>query len=340
MLDRLSVACWFAGLVVLFVGGCDESGTLGVRPDVWPPADDDDLLDDDDSGGDDDDSGPFYDCASAPTTAGAEVIIPGAQGYHGLAIDASGLIVGSDGWSLIRSDYAGNWSVWMPNAGAAEQMTYLDNGDLIYASANTGGIHRITPEGGQSQVASGLSSYGVIIGPDGNIWTAGWNGTIDRIDPVTGVVTNLATIYNNSPHAIGFNLDYSKLYIATVGDGRLYTLELDANLDPVGGPIPWVNVGGGWHDAIAVDICGYVYVPDYWSTTLWRIDPTTGVVSVFADWNANPSWYGHDAIWGTGTGGWMEDALYVPMPYGGNQVREIHVGVPSRYWAGTAVNLP
>ena len=171
MLDRLSVACWFAGLVVLFVGGCDESGTLGVRPDVWPPADDDDLLDDDDSGGDDDDSGPFYDCASAPTTAGAEVIIPGAQGYHGLAIDASGLIVGSDGWSLIRSDYAGNWSVWMPNAGAAEQMTYLDNGDLIYASANTGGIHRITPEGGQSQVASGLSSYGVIIGPDGNIWT-------------------------------------------------------------------------------------------------------------------------------------------------------------------------
>ena len=357
MWDRPCATGWLLALAPLLLAGCDNSGTLAVQPDVWPPADDDDLLDDDDTGepddddtgdddddiaddDDDDDSGPFFDCDTVPTSAGVETIIPGARGYHGLAIDDQDRIVGSDGWSLIRSDYEGDWSVWMPSVGAVEQMTYMDNGDLIYASVDTGGIHRITPDGGQSQIASGLNAYGVTIGPDGMIWTAGWNGTIDRIDPETGQVVQLGTIYNNSPHAIGFNLDYSVLYIGTVGDGRLYKMELDENLDPVGGPLPWVNVGGGWQDAIAVDICGYVYVPDYWSTTLWRIHPTTGVVSVYADWNNNSSWYGHGAIWGTGSGGWRHDAVYVPMPYGGDQVREVVIGVPGRDWEGTALNLP
>ena len=324
---------------------------------MWPPADDDDLLDDDDTGepddddtgdddddiaddDDDDDSGPFFDCDTVPTSAGVETIIPGARGYHGLAIDGQDRIVGSDGWSLIRGDYVGNWSVWMPGIGATEQMTYMDNGDLVYSSVSTGGVHKITPLGGQSLIASGLNAYGVTIGPDGNIWTAGWNGSVDRIDATTGAVTTLATIYNDSPHAIGFNLDYSRLYIATVGGSTVYTLELDGNYDPVGGAVPWVNVGGGWQDAVAVDICGYVYIPEYWSSTLWRINPTTAAVTAFANWTSNSSYYGHGGIWGTGQGGWLEDALYVPMPYGGNQVREIYVGVPGRDWAGTAINMP
>ena len=65
-----------------------------------------------------------------------------------------------------------------------------------------------------------------------------------------------------------------------------------------------------------------------------------GVATIFANWNSPYGYYGHGATWGTGVGGWLEDALYVPMPYGSNQVREIQIGVPGRDWAGTAINLP
>ncbi len=319
-----------------------------VRPDVDPSdityifdGDDDCAAPDDDDAVDDDDViGPVFDCATAPATVGTETVIPNARGYHGLAIDSAGLIVGSDGWSLVQCDYVGNWSVWMPNIGAVEQMAYLPGGHLVYASVDSGGIHRISPSGGQSVVATGLNAYGVIYGPDGNIWTAGWNNTVDRIDPASGQVTNIATIPGNTPHSIAFNLDYTVLYIGTVGDGTVYQQALDASLNPVGPPSPWTNVGSGWHDAIAVDICGYLYIPDYWSTSMWRVNPTTGAVNLFADWNSSYGWYAHGAIWGTGVGGWLEDALYVPMPYSNNQVREVYVGVPGRDWSGTAINPP
>jgi hypothetical protein len=304
-------------------------------------ADDDDVVDDDDIADDDDaTAGMTFDCATAPTSAGLETIIPGAVGYHGLAIDPSGLIVGSDGTSLIKSDYAGNWSLWLPGLGGVEQLAYMTNGDLAYALLSDGGIHTATPAGGQSLLASNQNAYGVIIGPNGQVWTAGWNGTVDRIRPGTGVVTTIANIPTDSPHSIGFNLDYSKLYIGTVGSGAFYVQDLDAGLNPVGAPTVFTWVGGGWHDAVAVDICGYIYVPDYWNTGLYRVDPTTGVSILYADWSSNSSYYGHGAIWGTGIGGWRDDALYVPMPYGGYQVREVLIGVPGRDWPGTAINLP
>ena len=318
----------------------DDLTDLAEHGDLQPIGDDDCAAADDDDVADDDDAAGTFDCTLAPSTAGTETIIAGARGEHGIAIDTAGLIVGSDGYSLIKSDYVGNWSVWLPGVGGVEQMAYLSNGDLIYAKISDGGIHRATPAGGQSLVAPGLNAYGVLIDPNDQIWTAGWNGTVDRIDPGTGAITNMATLPYDSPHSISFSLDYSKLYIGTVGSGAFYSMDLDLYLEPLGAPTVFAYVGGGWHDAVVVDACGYIYVPDYWSTSMYRINPTTAQVTVFADWNYNSSLYGHGGIWGTGVGGWLRDAIYVPMPYGGDLVREIQVGVPGRDWPGTALNLP
>ncbi len=301
-------------------------------------SDDDDLADDDDLV-DDDDSGPVFDCATAPGTAGAQQIIPGARGFHGLAIDGSGLIVGSDGWSLVRASYDGAWSVWMPAVGTVQQLAYLPGGDLVYASTDSGSIQRLTPSGGLSQLAP-IDAYGVIVGPDGDVWTAGPGGSVVRVDPDTGALTTVTTLADGTPRSIDFSPDLSRLYIGNVSSNRVYGLDLDASLEPIGSPWAFVDLPGTWHDAVAIDICGYVYIPEAATKKLYRINPSTGEVVTFADWSASVEDYGHGAIWGTGSHGWRQDAIYAPMPYGENQVREIVVGVPGRQWEGTAINRP
>jgi hypothetical protein len=99
-------------------------------------------------------------------------------------------------------------------------------------------------------------------------------------------------------------------------------------------------VGEGWHDGVAVDACGAMYVPEYWSSRMYRVT-SDGSVNIFFDWGAiDDSAYGHGAVFGHGIGGWREDAIYAPMPYDGNKVQEVVVGVPSRSWGGTVVNTP
>jgi hypothetical protein len=100
------------------------------------------------------------------------------------------------------------------------------------------------------------------------------------------------------------------------------------------------SVGGGWHDGVAVDACGYIYVPEFWDSVLLRVDPQGNSI-VYYDWDGStPAGYGHGVIFGTGVAGWREDALYLPMPYADNGVQEIVTGVPGREWAGTVINAP
>jgi hypothetical protein len=57
------------------------------------------------------------------------------------------------------------------------------------------------------------------------------------------------------------------------------------------------------------------------------------------NWPGNQQ-YGHGAIWGNDVGGWRSDAIYAPMPYLGNVVKEIVIEVPGKDWPGIAINLP
>ena len=176
------------------------------------------------------------------------------------------------------------------------------------------------------------------------LYTAGSQG-VSRIDPVTGAASILISPGSNwEPHSINFNVGFTKLYIGTVewaNQGRVYGVELDANLDPILSTLQVFasGVGEGWHDGVEVDICGYVYIPDYWTSRLYRIHPD-GTPEVFVDWSWDTNQYAHGALFGNGVGGFREDALYVPMPYNGNTVKEIVVGVPRRDWAGIALNAP
>ena len=301
---------------------------------------DDDTSDDDDDAADDDTSAVF-DCATIPTAPLSQTVLAGAKGYHGLAFDGQGNIIGSDNSALIKSDYQGSWALWVPGQGTLEQMASFPNGDIVVSSADSGALKRITPGGTVTTIAPGLSAYGVLLGPDDMIYAANWD-RIYRVDPDTGqtdVWLELPT--NDYPHSLNFNNDFTRMYIGTVangGMGKVFYADLDANLDPIGdADVFATQVGQGWHDAVGVDCCGNLYVPDYWSSRLYRISPA-GVPEVYYQWNGNQ--YGHGLIWGDGIGGWRTDALYLPMPYGGNEVQELVIGVPDREFVGTVLNAP
>jgi len=308
-------------------GDCDDADAT-VHPDAF------DVVDGDDNDCDGTTDEDVIDCDLVPVAPISQVQIPGARGYHGLAIDEFGFIVGSDGSALIKSDYQGNWTVYVPNIGYVEQITYLPDGDLAVADAGTNAILRIDPNGYQSYLGPAHSAYGLVLGPDEMLYTAG-GSEIWRIDPTTGADT-LVTSIPSTAHTVNFNGDATKMYIGTIGGGQLYVVELDENLDATGAPQVHAQFGG-WHDGLGVDACEHVFVVDYSTSALYRISPD-GVASMFVDWDSGN--YGHGLIWGNGIGGWKWDALYVPLPYNNNRVNEVVVGVPPHQWGGTVYNLP
>lgn len=343
-----------AALLTLGVGGCRptiESGkSIGdlYGEDSGGDAGDDGAVDSggQDTGGEDDgiDVAPpvVYDCDTVPTTDFAGTPTAGARAYHGIAFDDVGNLIGWDGRSaLIKATYEGDREVFLPGINAAEQIDRLPDGDFVMGDPWGGNLLRISPEGASTVLASGVSGvYGVTTGPDGNVYVA--NGGVQRVEVATGTVT---TLLNAPPdggwiaHSLEFNLDSTVLYIGTIGGGQLLGLPLDEDLNPSGDPTTLATVGSGWHDAVAVDACGKLWVPDYYSSGFYRVDLEAGTVT-----NAVPTGgraYGHGAVFGTGINGWRRDAIYQPQPYNGSTVREVVVGVPTgdtvRTWRGERV---
>ncbi len=284
-----------------------------------------------------------YTCTNMPTEALSDTNLSDARAYHGIAFaDSDETLVGWDGSSLMKSTYGGSRSLYVPGVGNAEQMDRLPNGDIVYADNANGALVRVEPSGATSNIATGLGSiYGVTVGPDGMVYVT--YNSITRVDPDTGEKT---TIYDpgfsgsiGTAHAVNFNLDSTILYIATIGGGRVYQMDLDANLDPVSDPYVFASGMGSWMDGLEVDTCGNLYIPNYSDSTLWRVsaDGTT------TDMMMAPSStdYGHGVVWGTGVGDWDADTLYLPQPYNGYTVREVRIGFGSgdtvRTWNGVAV---
>ena len=335
-----------AVLVALLVGaaGCgggdssDADAANTTADAAWSP--DAITLPNPDAGPPDADTSVTFDCATIPAGPVSSKTIAGARGYHGLAIAPDGHIIGSDGSSLIKSTYTSDWSVFSPGIGWGQQMDWLPNGDLVMATDDDA-LTRIDSTGARTPIAFDVSAYGVVLGPDKLIYAVeSWNGNVVTVDPVSGQKKNVVTgVTQATAHSAQFSPDGSRMYIGTIGSGTVYYVDVDINgnvIDDV--KVFATNVGGGWHDAIGVDACGNLYVPDYNTSNVYRVSPS-GVVSTY--WVA-PGFdsYPHGLVWGTGTNGWRADALYLPQPYNGNTVIEIVVGAPSREFEGTVINAP
>jgi len=276
----------------------------------------------------------IFDCASIPQAPYDHRLVPNAQAYHGIVFDDVGNLIGSDNSSLLKTAYDGTWGVMTPNMGTLQQIERLPSGDYVMGSDKVGGLVSVFANGSSGYLAPMSGVYGVRVGPDGLVYAANMS-EVYRVDPVTkNKELYLPQNSGFQPKVIDFSPDLTKMYIGTISNsGKVYAVDLDSNFDPVGNPYLFANnVGGGWHDGLGVDICGNLYVNDYNTMGLYRVSPDGSVVETLAKssfWEGN---YGHGLTWGSGIGGWLEDAIYMPLPYKDLQVVELDIGVPYSTW--------
>jgi sugar lactone lactonase YvrE len=246
--------------------------------------------------------------------------------------DTDGNLIGSDGNHLKASPDPDTSDVWLPNIGDVHGMDWLTDGDIVAASGSA--IVRINAEDGKSLITSGLSGYGITVGPDGMVYVGGAGAAVMKVDPETGDSVEFVRGFGGAgPRVTDFSPDYSRMYIGTLGfGGRVYAVDLDEDLEPLGDPYRFAEgVGGGYHDGMGVDVCGNVYVNDFHTFSLYRITPG-GEVSLLKEWTWKDGGYGygHGQDFGSGLSVWRTDAIYVPQPYDGNTVAEVVVEIPGR----------
>ena len=284
------------------------------------------------------------DCDRIPVQIVSQQEIVGPKGYHDLAFTDDGYVIGQGAFGdLMRADAYGGIGPFVPNVGETQQMTWLPNGDLAVASLQ--GILRVTPAGAKTVINPDVRPYGLITGPDGKLYAADQDKVL-RVDPATGgqeVLLRSGALPFGAPRVLQFDLTYTHMYIGTISgrQGRIYVVEVGPDLTPIGQPTVFATgVGsGGYHDAIGIDICGYLYIPEYDTAALYRVSPSGQVQNLLQSGLLHRD-YAHGLEWGLGVGGFRQDAIYVTQPYDGYRVLELVIGVPSRDWGGTAINVP
>jgi hypothetical protein len=269
-----------------------------------------------------------WDCDALPSAPVTSETVTGAAGYHDLAFDDDGHMVGFDGFDLVRTTVSGPPEVLVSGMSWVQGMDYLPDGDLV-AATDTYGLARITPTGTVTSIAPGLSSlYDLIVGPDGMVYCAD-NSNLYRVDPSDGTYDVIAS--GIGARGVEFSPDLTRMYITSgSGYGYIYVAYLDDELNLIDSPSLFTTISGGgtWLDGIAVDACDNLWIPNYNTTNLYRIS-TEGAVYTFYDW-PDVTLYGHGIKWGSGVGGWDDMSVFLPQPYNGYTVVRFGVGVHYR----------
>ena len=284
-----------------------------------------------------------FDCATITDDPPPTTVLEGPQAGRGITFDAFGYCIGVVEPHLVRAAYGESVQPFVPGLGdELDQIDILPGGDFVVARYDKGNLVRVTPEGVTSDLATDVFAYGVRTGPDGFVYTA--NGqVVHRIDPEAGGKTEFVAAAGVSPRVVDFDRDASRMYIGTMeSGGQVWVVELDEDLAVTGEPTLFHDGLGDWHDGIGVDVCGYVYVSDFETLSLYRITPdgSAAVTLLQADGTGTGDPFGHGLRWGSGVGGWRHDAFYMPLPLRNDAVGEVAIGVPYRDWPGPVLNRP
>jgi hypothetical protein len=272
---------------------------------------------------------PVVDCADLVAEP-APVAVAGARASHDVVFDDAGNLVGGDDVGLWRFPRGGAGVPWVVGLGPTHQLAWLPGGELAVMVATTGSLERVLPGGGR--IPLGPGGYAVRAGPDGWLWLADGQ-RIARVDPTSGAVREVAlALPDGRPKVLQFAADGRSLFVGTIeGSGTVWRAPLDAAGAPEGAPTAFATVGGGWHDALALDACGNLYVTDALTTDLYRLDASGALTFTLP---LPTEGHAHGLGFGSGDGGWRADALYLAQPYGGDTVAELVVGVPAADWRG------
>lgn len=281
------------------------------------------------------------DCSALPLPPFAERELVAPRGYHDLTFDATGAMIGFDAsGAIVRAVDDATVQPFLPGVDTlVEGLEFLADGDLLYTT-DVGSLWRVSPELDVTMLGNLVDfTHGLVIGPDGRAYI-GAPEALYRVDLEAGTATPIVALPEVFVRGAAFDLDSRRLFVVGVTQGQggpVWVVDLDDALDPIGDPTLYTTgVGLGFHDGLGIDACGNLYVPDYDTAGLYRVDPDGGVLEIYAGQQPDPH-YGHGLAWGPG-GTWRDDAIYLPQPYDDATVLEVVVGVPSadrvRTWAG------
>ncbi len=287
-------------------------------------------------------TGPIidWDCDDLPVPFESQTELIAPRGYHDVYFDQDGHIIGWDGNSLIASTYDDMTSVFLPGVNSAQGMDVLDMGDLLYVN-DFGELRRVTTDMVQTTVSTSVNgAYGITVGPDQMAYVS-TGSAIVRVDPESGESVSWLNTASIHSRAMVFNLDSTGVYISTLfgGSDSVYFQGVDDDLEPDGDLVQYASgVGEGYHDGLAIDACGNLYVPDFNTRGLYRVDTEGVVTMLYNQATDGASHYGHGLEFGSGIDGWNTHAIYLPQPYDGHTVLEVVLGVRSgsyvRTWDG------
>ena len=272
---------------------------------------------------------PPVDCLHLPNAPLEVNELDNPRGYHDVAFDSEGYLIGSDGFNLVAVNYDNQSMAFALGIEGVQGMDWLPDGSLVVAS-DMQGLVVIAPTGAQTVVAPDIMAYGVTVAPDGLVYAAN-NSKIYRVDVETEAVTVYLdpASYGDSwvPRTVSFDQDYSLMFIGAFGDS-VYALSIDDHFDPIGRArrLATVVPSVSFLDGLGTDACGNFYLPNYETAALYRVSPD-GIVTNY--WDTDLTQYGHGLEWGNGIGSWRTDALYLPQPYDENTVVELVIGVGS-----------
>jgi hypothetical protein len=268
-------------------------------------------------------------CKNIPKGPFPLVKLQGPIASEDLAFDSEGHVVGSNDKAIFKSEYGKSPQVWVPSINFRAGLRYLPTGDLMVNNDTKGQLQRIEPDGTINVVLSNLAyPNGMTVDMEGYVYVTEHDANrVLRVEPYSKTFEVLSQGTIKNPNGIAFNAKYDKLFVAGFsGVGTIYVF----NRAPDGtfsGPSNFAtNVGTGWLDGIGIDICGNLYIADYYATKIYRFPPDGSSFETVMSGAGGSNIYLPNMQWGSGLGGWRRDRLY--LPDGWNKgVFEVDIGV-------------
>ena len=273
-----------------------------------------------------------FDCAAIPTGP-FNVWTYDIQTTEDFDFDATGSVVFSDWVNLVAVDSYGVFSVISPGIQDTRGIQVLSDGNVVAAYISEGRIgltDRATGAG--TTLLAGLSGPNAMDVGTGDVlyvtetgWFGGNGARVISYDTVTGATAEIATGFAY-PNGLALNNEQDVLYVSDNTEG-LYRVRKD----PVDGWQPkellFDPPGSEAYDGLEVDICGNVYLVQFYNGQLHRFDPETLAGELLVDLNDSNQFLWNAIRWGSGRGIWRRDVLYVTDR---NKVFAVEVGVPGR----------
>ena len=177
-----------------------------------------------------------------------------------------------------RPDLAGKVSEWpVPTPRFARDPAIAPDGSIYIAVMTGNKVARFDPKAQafrEWDLPSGHRPHGLLVDRNGMVWTTGnGNGTIGRLDPATGKITEFWTPSGGgSPHTLVITDDQRTIWFTMQSGNKV------ASLDTKTGVIKEYLSSGGPY-GLALDKAGNVWFCRMGDNKMGRLDPKTGQMS-------------------------------------------------------------